>query len=92
MGLNIKDRETHDLVRELAELNKSSQTAAVKQAVREKLERDRADQKPGKQTAKKSRHELFAEFSALAAPLFKDGRTANELINDLYDDVTGLPK
>lgn len=92
MGLNIKDRETHDLVRELAELNKTTQTAAVKQAVREKLERDRGDQKSGMRPAKKSRHEIFAEFSAMAAPLFKDGRTGNELINDLYDDVTGLPK
>jgi len=90
MGLNIKDSETHELVRELAQLNDTSLTATVKEAVREKLERDRAQRDA--QSLKKTRHELFAEFSALAAPLFRDGRTGNELINDLYDEETGLPK
>ena len=60
MGLNIKDRETHDMARELAELNGTSLTTAVKEAVREKLERDRADRNAGTQPPKKSRHELFA--------------------------------
>ena len=92
MGLNIKDRETHDMARELAELNETTLTAAVKQAVREKLERDKADRNADTRPPRKSRHELFTEFSALTAPLFKGGRTGNELINDLYDEETGLPK
>jgi antitoxin VapB len=92
MSLNIKDRETHEMVRALAKLNETSLTAAVKEAVREKLERDRADRSAGTPPAKKSRHELFTEFSALTAPLFKGSRTGNELINDLYDEQTGLPK
>jgi len=90
MGLNIKDREIHAMARELAELNETTLTAAVKEAVREKLERDRA--RDAATRTRKSRHELFTEFSAITAPLFKDGRTGNELINDLYDQETGLPK
>ncbi len=44
------------------------------------------------ETKPKSRLELLTGFSELSAPLFTDGRTANELINELYDDKTGLPK
>ncbi len=39
MGLNIKNEETHRLVRELATLTGESMTAAVTQAVRERLDR-----------------------------------------------------
>ena len=38
------------------------------------------------------RSEILAKYSAEFAPLFKDGRSDNEIINDLYDDETGLPK
>jgi hypothetical protein len=36
--------------------------------------------------------EALREFAELCAPLFNDGRTGNEMINDLYDEETGLPK
>lgn len=39
MSLNIKDEETHRLVRELARLTGESQTAAVTIAVQERLDR-----------------------------------------------------
>lgn len=39
MSLNIKDEETHRLVRELTRLTGESQTAAVTTAVRERLDR-----------------------------------------------------
>ncbi len=39
MSLNIKDPETHRLVRELAERTGESMTAAVREAVRERLGR-----------------------------------------------------
>jgi len=32
------------------------------------------------------------EISRETAPLMIDGRTAKELIDELYDDETGLPK
>jgi hypothetical protein len=41
---------------------------------------------------RKSRSEVLRRFSEEFAPLFKDGRSGNELINDLYDEETGLPK
>ena len=39
MGLNIKNEETSRLVAELAALTGESKTAAIQQAVRERLER-----------------------------------------------------
>ena len=44
MGMNIKNAETHRLVRQLAELAGESQTAAITIAVRERLERLRRQQ------------------------------------------------
>jgi len=41
MGLNIKNEETHRLAEELASLTGESMTAAVTEAVRERLERVR---------------------------------------------------
>jgi antitoxin VapB len=45
MGMNIKNSETHRLVRELAELTGESQTAAITVAVRERLDRLRRQRK-----------------------------------------------
>jgi len=41
MPLNIKDPETHDAARELADLTNTSITAAVSRAVKDALERER---------------------------------------------------
>ena len=41
MSLNIKNEETHRLVRELAELTGESMTTAVTEAVRQRLKRVR---------------------------------------------------
>jgi len=43
MGLNIKNAETHRLVQELAGLTGESMTAAVTEAVRERLDRVRRE-------------------------------------------------
>jgi antitoxin VapB len=43
MGLNIKNPETHRLVLELAALTGESMTAAVTEAVRERLDRVRRE-------------------------------------------------
>ena len=43
MGLNIKNAETHRLVQELAALTGESMTAAVTEAVRERLDRLRRE-------------------------------------------------
>jgi hypothetical protein len=90
-SLNIKNAETARMVKELAALRGVSLVVAVTEAVREKLEKEKADREALAGT-KKSRYELLMEFAKECAPLFKDGRSGNELINDLYDDETGLPK
>jgi antitoxin VapB len=86
MALNIKNEETHRLARELAQRTGETVTLAVTIALKERLERQK---EPPKQ---KSRLEALIRVSERCAPLFKDGRSANELINELYDDETGLPK
>ncbi len=46
MSLNIKNPDTYRLIRELADLTGESMTAAVTEAVRERLERVRAQFEP----------------------------------------------
>ncbi len=43
MGLNIKSAEVHDLAREVADITGESMTAAVREALQERLERLRRD-------------------------------------------------
>jgi len=90
-SLNIKNAKTTRMVKELAALKGVSLVVAVTEAVHEKLEKEKAERSLTGKT-KKSRSELLMEFANQCAPLFKDGRTGNELINDLYDEETGLPK
>ena len=47
MGLNIKNEETQKLVRELARLTGESMTAAITEAVRERLDRVRSERGAG---------------------------------------------
>jgi antitoxin VapB len=47
MGLNIKSEETHRLARELASLTGESMTAAITEAVRERLDRVRREHATG---------------------------------------------
>jgi antitoxin VapB len=47
MSLNIKNEETHRLVRQLAKLTGESMTAAVDKAVEERLRRIRGAKKGG---------------------------------------------
>jgi antitoxin VapB len=86
MALNIKDEETHRLASQLAKLTGESLTLAVKISVMERLARK--EQAP----KQKSRIEALMRFSEYCAPFFKDGPSGNELINELYDEETGLPK
>jgi hypothetical protein len=90
-NVNIKNAEATRMIRELAALEGVSLVAAVAEAVKEKLERERTAREAAERP-RKSRSELLMEFAEQCAPLFKDGRSGNELINDLYDEETGLPK
>jgi antitoxin VapB len=86
MALSIKNEETEQLAREVARQNGETITTAVTVALKERFARQHEIPE------RKSRSEVLREFSELCAPLFTDGRSGNDLINDLYDDETGLPK
>ena len=86
MGLNIKNLETERLIKELAQLTGESQTAAVTEAVRERIARVKQGKRPK---------------GALAAELMRIGRRAASKMSEeerrfdydafLYDE-SGLPK
>ncbi len=86
MALSIKDEETDRLARTLAQRNGETVTTAVKIAVKERLERQEQSQKPT------GRFERIRRIVEQTAPLMNDGRTSKELMDELYDDETGLPK
>ncbi len=86
MSLNIKNEETHRRVRQLARITGESMTAAVDQAVRERLER-----------VSKTK----GTSSGLAERLLQIGRECATRLKELYKsidhgdllyDEKGLPK
>jgi antitoxin VapB len=84
MSLNVKDPETVELVHTLSKMTGESLTTAVRVAVKERIERQRPGRKEG----------LAKRILAIAketAPLFIDGRTSKEMMDELYDPETGLP-
>lgn len=84
MGLNIKNEETHRLVRELASLTGESMTDAVAEAVRERLSRIRGEQGSG------LADRLLAIGRDCAQHLKEPYRSTDH--GDLLYDDKGLPK
>jgi antitoxin VapB len=84
MSLNIKNEETHRLARELARLTGESMTAAITQAVRERLDRVRRDEAIG------LADRLVAIGKDCAARLKEPLRSADH--GDLLYDERGLPR
>jgi hypothetical protein len=84
-SLNIKSPEVYELARALAEKTGETLTAAVENALRERLERQNANPKAGLA-------ERLMEISRETAPLVNDGRTLKEMMDELYDPETGLPR
>ena len=87
MSLNIKNEETHRIVRELAVLRGISQVAAVTQAVEHEIKREKESQRRRKLIA-----EWLMDISRETGPMMNDGKTSTELIEELYDPETGLPR
>jgi antitoxin VapB len=83
MSLNIKNEQTHRLVRQLAKLTGESMTAAVDKAVRERLERVRV--------TKKGLAERLLKIGRECAPLWKEPYRSMDHGDLLYDEK-GLPK
>jgi len=84
MAMNIKNDETQRLARELSELTDESLTAAVTEAIRERLERLRRE----KPSALADR--LLRIGKECAAHLKEPYRSAEH--GDLLYDDRGLPK
>lgn len=84
MSLNIKNEKTHRLIRQLARLTGESMTAAVDQAVRERLERVRRVQDGG------MAERLLKIGKECAAHLKEPYRSIDH--GDLLYDEKGLPK
>lgn len=84
MGMNIKNAETHRLVRELARLTGENQTVAITNAVRERLQRVRRERQGG------LAERLIGIGKDCAAHLKEPYRSADHA--DLLYDEKGLPK
>lgn len=84
MSLNIKNEETHRLVRELAKVTGESMTAAVDKAVRERLSRVR-----GKKNG--SLAERLLQIGRECAAHMKEPYLSIDHGEMLYDEK-GLPK
>lgn len=80
--LNIKDAETHRLATELARRTGETLTAAVRQAVRERLERERRRDKSERKRILKRVDALTREIAAL--PVL-DSRPVDEILG--YNDM-----
>lgn len=87
MSLNIKNAETYRLVKELADETGESMTAAVTEAVRERLDRIRAD-RGGDRDARFQRALALLAVMRERAPAGYFDQDFDEL---LYDEK-GLPK
>ena len=81
MNLNIKNEETYRLAHELAELTGESMTAAVTEAVRERLTRVKS----------KGMAERIMKIAKRSAPLWKEPYKSMDHGDLLYDEK-GLPK
>jgi hypothetical protein len=89
MPLSIKNEETERVVRELADRRGLSLVTAIAQAAQETLARDKAEDQ-----SRSEKRELGAwlmEIARETGPMMNDGRTSNEIMDELYDPETGLP-
>lgn len=82
MGLNIKAEEAQRLARELAEKTGETLTAAITQALRERLER----------IERRGLAERLMEIGRQAAAAMTEEERKFDYDAFLYDEETGLPK
>lgn len=92
MSLNIKDRETHELVRELADLKGTTLTGAVKDAVRQAIEREKASLNGSEVPKKRKRSVVLQAFAREFVSRVKDPADLHSWDVDKYlYDENGLP-
>lgn len=85
MAFNIKNEETHALVRELADKTGESMSQAVDTAIRERLMRVQSEGMADRLMA------IGAAASEYVPPEWR-GRDSSEIIDELLYDERGLPK
>lgn len=94
--LNIKDAETTRLVRELAELTGESQTEAVRTALRERLQREKAEREVrSSDRADEARREferVWPKIQKIQAEVRKHMKPSDFLTDDDLYDEWGLPR
>ncbi|MGB6974944.1 MAG: type II toxin-antitoxin system VapB family antitoxin [Terracidiphilus sp.] len=86
MALSLKNPETEQLAKELARQTGESITTAVTVALRERLERQ------PKPETQETRLEWLDRITKETSAIMNDGKTSTELIEELYDPETGLPR
>jgi antitoxin VapB len=84
MGLNIKNEETHKMVRKLANLTGESMTTAIRVAVQERAERVVFEKQRGLA-------DRLLAIGKAAAPLWREPYRSTEHGDLLYGE-DGLPK
>jgi len=84
MSLNIKNEEAHRQARELASLTGESMTVAVREAIRERLERVRGNSREGLA-------ERLLKIARECGPLWKEPYRSIDHGDLLYDEK-GMPK
>jgi antitoxin VapB len=84
MSLNIKNEKTHQMAQELARLTGESMTAAVSEAIRERLQRVRSNSRKG--TA-----EHLLQIGRDCAARLKEPYKSIDVAELLYDEK-GMPK
>jgi antitoxin VapB len=93
MSLNIKDEETHELVRELAALKGTTLTSAVKIAVKTEIDREKARQGTSQLQSRKKRSEVLQAFAREFVCRVKEPIDIHSWdIDKLLYDENGLPK
>lgn len=92
MSLNIKDRETHDLVKELAKIKGTTLTSAIKLAVKSEIERERSALDNSGAAKRKKRSEVLQAFARDFVSRVKDPDLHSWDIDKLLYDERGLPK
>ena len=84
MSLNVKNEETHQLTRELAQLTGETMTGAITVALRKELDRERRER------SVEARIQKLRAIRKRCRSLLKDGPSAVEHGDFLYDE-NGLP-
>jgi hypothetical protein len=94
--LNIKDAETTRLVRELAKMTGETQTEVVRKALRERLQREKAERASlDARTAAEKRREfakVWAKIQKIQERVRQRGLSDHMLTDDDLYDEHGLPK